>query len=142
MITGSTTAREGGEQKDMAAEKVLVTNDGYTDTAYPSCGDRRCTEVILECIGVPSGTLAELDMQDVRDLSLGEDVTVTVALLGESDSCEWCATCGTFLRHGLYYEGEDAGCQHGPSGEDRPDLPGPHVHLMDRPAMRDYWGWA
>jgi hypothetical protein len=125
----------------MSAEEILITHDGYTDTAYPTCGDTMCTQMVLRCVGVSEEILEAVASVDINDLDIGENVQVTVALLGESDSCEWCATCGIFLRHGLTYEGDgEAGCQHGGDGEDRPDLPGPHIDLKDRPAMREYWG--
>lgn len=124
----------------MSLEEVQITHQGYTDTAYSSCGDKWCTEVIVKCVGVTEQMLAEVAPQDINNLDIGGDVQVTVALLGESDSCEWCATCGSFLRHGIYYPGEDAGCHHGPDAQDPAGLPGPHIDLQERPAMREYWG--
>ncbi|MCP9209569.1 hypothetical protein [Streptomyces cucumeris] len=127
----------------MSLEEILMTHDGYTDTAYASCGDKWCTETILKCVGVTEGLLAEVpDLQDINDLEIGDKTQITVAMLGESDSCEWCACCGTFLRHGLHYEGEEIGCNHGSEADDAPNLPGPHVNLVDAPAMREWWGLA
>lgn len=119
--------------------EVLITHAGYTDTAYALCGGRRCAEVVLESIGVPSKVLAGLDANDPGTLDLGDDTTVEVGMLGESDSCEWCATCGAFIRHGIFYPNDDVGCDHGPEADPRPALPGPHVDLMGAPAMRTYW---
>lgn len=119
--------------------EVQITHAGYTDTTYPLCGDTWCADVVLECIGVPSGVLAGIDSNDPGDIDLGDDTTVTVGILGESDSCEWCACCGSFIRHGLTYPGEEVGCQHD-EDETPPDQPGPHIDLQGRPAMREYWG--
>lgn len=124
----------------MSIEEIRITHQGYTDTTYASCGDRVCAEVVLKCIGVTEETLEAVAIEDINDLEMGDDTQVAVGLLGESDSCEWCATCGTFLRHGIYYPNDDVGCHHGPDARDLPSLPGPHIDLQDRPAMREYWG--
>lgn len=122
--------------------EVQITNDGYTDTAYALCGDRWCAETVLACIGVPSGLLAGIDANDPGEIELHATTTVTVAPLGESDSCEYCATCGTFLRHGLRYPGEGVGCTHDVDGDDPENLERPHIDLADRAPMREYWGHA
>lgn len=126
----------------MSHEEIRIRNQGYTDTSYASCGGRVCTEVILKCIGVTEKTLEEVAIEDINNLEMGGDTQVTVALLKESDECLWCATCATFLRHGISYPGEEIGCQHGPDAGDLPDLPGPRIDLQDRPAMQEYWGQA
>lgn len=128
----------------MSAEEVLITHDGYTDTSYASCGDVHCTEVILRSIGVPDSVLEARGI-DLSDEEIGDDTQITVTSLGESDSCEWCATCGTFVRHGIVYPGEDAGCHHAnEAGEvddtDPPAQPGPHIDLRDAIPMKEYWG--
>jgi hypothetical protein len=120
--------------------EVLITHAGYTDTAYALCGDEHCATVVLESIGVPSKLLAGLDSNDPGELDLGGDTTVEVGILGESDSCEWCATCGTFIRHGLKYEGEDVGCTHDQEGPDPEPRKGPHIDLEDAVPMKEYWG--
>lgn len=122
----------------MNAEEVLITHAGYTDTAYATCGDYGCTTVVLRSLGAPE-TLAA-DYMRSMPISVGDDTTIDVALLGESDSCEWCAACGAFVRHGLAYEGEDVGCTHDQDGPDPADRPGPHIDLRDRPAMKAYQG--
>ena len=128
----------------MSAEEVLITHDGYTTTSYASCGDVRCTEVILRSIGVPDSVLEARGI-DLSDEEIGDDTQITVTSLGESDSCEWCATCGTFVRHGIVYPGEDVGCHHAnEAGEvddtDPPAQPGPHIDLRDAIPMKEYWG--
>jgi len=117
--------------------EVQITHDGYTDTAYALCGEQRCAEVVLECIGVPSATLAGIDANDPGEIELDATTTVTVGILGESDSCEYCACCGKFVRHGLSYPGEDVGCQH---EQDPDDLDRPHIDFDGRPAMLEHWG--
>jgi hypothetical protein len=126
----------------VSAEEILITHDGYTDTSYATCGDSGCTLTALRAIGVPER--AAVHYLDVK-IALDPTTTVEVALLGESDSCEWCATCGEFIRHGIVYPGEDVGCHHAnDAGEmddvDPPALPGPHIDLQNTPAMREYWG--
>lgn len=121
----------------MSAEEVLITHDGYTDTAYATCGDYKCTTVALRCIGASD--------QDAADylggpIDLGGNTIVEVVPLRESDSCEWCACCGTFIRHGLKYPGEDVGCTHDQDGPDPAELPGPHIDLRDCAPMKEYWG--
>ena len=120
--------------------EVLITHDGYTDTAYSLCGDQRCAEVVLECIGVPSGVLAGLDANDPGEIELDAKTTVTVGILGETDSCEYCATCGAFIRHGLVYENDDVGCKHDPDADDPANLDRPHIDFDSAPAMLEYWG--
>jgi hypothetical protein len=120
--------------------EVLITHDGYTDTAYALCGDEQCATVVLESIGVQPDVLAGLDSNDPGVLDLGDKTTVEVGILGESDSCEWCATCGTFIRHGLVYEGEDIGCTHDQDGPDPEPREGPHIDLGDAVPMKEYWG--
>lgn len=117
--------------------EVLITNNGYTDTAYALCGDSTCAGVVLECVGVPSGVLAGLDANDLGDVELDAVTTVTVGILGESDSCEYCACCGQFIRHGIVYPNDDVGCKH---SDDPADLDRPHIDLTDRTPMREYWG--
>lgn len=119
--------------------EVLITHSGYTDTAYALCGDSQCAGVVLEAIGVSSGTLAGLDANDPGDIELGDDTSVTVGILGESDSCEYCACCGTFIRHGIVYPGDDVGCKH---DDDPPNLERPHPDLKGAASVREYWGWA
>lgn len=119
--------------------EVLITHDGYTDTAYALCGDEQCATVVLESIGVQSDVLAGLDSNDPGVLDLGGKTTVEVGILGESDSC------GTFIRHGIAYPGEDAGCHHVNEARevddtDPPAQPGPHIDLRDAIPMKEYWG--
>lgn len=124
----------------MSSEEILITHDGYTDTAYVSCRSM-CTLAILRAVGVPESVLEE-NGTDLNDAEIGPGVTVTVTGLGEMDSCEYCAACGDFVQHGLTYPGEDIGCQHGtdewgividPEPHGRP-----HIDLIDHPAMRQY----
>jgi len=125
--------------------EVLITHAGYTDTMYASCGDVHCVEVILRCVGVSDSILRARGI-DLSDEEIGDDTQITVVLgVGESDSCEWCATCGEFIRHGIVYPGEDAGCHHAnEAGEvddaDPPAQPGPHIDLRDAIPMKEYWG--
>lgn len=118
----------------MAAEHVLIEHDGYTTAEYPVCGDYGCTLTVLRAIGVPEKAAADMD----GSFDLDDKTTVEVRLLGESDSCEFCATCGAFIRHGLTYPNDDMGCKHD-EGETPPDRPGPHIDLQDNPVMREYW---
>lgn len=120
--------------------EVLITNSGYTDTAYALCGDSHCAQVVLECIGVPSAVLAGIDANDLTETELGPSTSVEVGILGESDSCEYCACCGSFVRHGLTYPNDDVGCKHDPDGPDPEGLNRPHIDLVDRVPMREYWG--
>lgn len=120
--------------------EVLINHAGYTDTAYALCGDAHCATVVLESIGVPSHVLAGLDSNDPGELDLGDDVVAEVGILGESDSCEWCACCGEFIRHGLRYPGEDVGCVHDQDGPDPEPRPGPHIDLQSAVPMKEYWG--
>lgn len=125
----------------MTAEEILITHRGYTDTAYTSCGVVVCTETILRAIGVPE-SLMESQGTDLNEEEIGDYTTVTVAILGEMDSCEYCAACGVFVQHGLRYPGEDIGCTH-PVDEwgnviDPEPRDGPHINLRDSPAMADF----
>lgn len=121
----------------MDGEEVLIAHAGYTVTAYTSCGKRVCTETILRSVGV-SKSIIKVHGTDLSGETIGDDAQVTVAPLGESDHCEWCACCGKFTRHGIKYPGEGMGCPHG-EGETPPDLPGPHIDLRGAPAMRNHW---
>lgn len=120
--------------------EVLITNDGYTDTAYSLCGDQECAGVVLECIGVSPKVLAGLDANDPGDIELDAKTTVTVGILGESDSCEYCACCGAFIRHGIVYRNDDVGCKHDPDAGDPDGLDRPHIDFDNRPAMLEFWG--
>lgn len=122
--------------------EVLITHDGYTDTAYALCGEQRCAEVVLECVGVPSVVLAGIDANDPGKIELDATTTLEVGILGESDHCEYCACCGKFIRHGLSYPGEDVGCTHDQDGPGPEDLDRPHIDFDNRPAMLEYWGKA
>lgn len=125
----------------MSAEKILITHAGYTDTAYASCGS--CTLTLLRALGVPEQALEEFGT-DLNDVPIGDDVSIAVASLGESDSCEWCARCGEFLRHGIRYEGEDVGCTHELDEwghvKDPADQDGPHTDFRDNSVIREFWG--
>lgn len=125
----------------MPAEEILITHDGYTDTAYVSCGTPVCTEAILVAIGVPDFILEARGI-DLNEEAIGDKITITVTSLGEMDSCEYCAACGDFVQHGLRYPGEDIGCTH-PVDEwgsviDPPHHGKPHINLIDHPAMRQF----
>lgn len=86
----------------MSHEQVEITNNGYTDTVYATCGEYACTAAVLRHLGV-SGKVIERERAMLSNFPLGEKVFVSVSLLGESDSDEWCAApeCREFLRHGL-----------------------------------------
>ena len=125
----------------MSAEEILISHNGYTDTAYTSCGNVYCTEAILKAIGVPDSALEARGIE-LSEEPIGQHTHVTVALLGESDSCEYCAACGEFVQHGLRYPGEDIGCTH-PVDEqgnviDPPHHGKPHINLIDHPFMRKF----
>jgi len=122
------------------AEEVLITNNGYTDSAYTTCGDSGCTMAVLRAIGVHERDAA--DPSSVSDLRLSAGTYVSVGLLGESDSCEYCACCGAFVRHGITYPGEDYGCTHYKGGDDPvdpEDLGRAHIDLADSTAMKIFW---
>jgi len=126
----------------MSAEEILITNHGYTDTAYTSCGDTCCTEAILRAVGISQFMAVGVAQGSVRG-QLEPGVTVEVAFLGERDTCEWCACCGDFVQHGLRYPSSngDIGCQH-PEDDyyDSVDPQGgPHPDLRDHPVMREFW---
>lgn len=127
----------------MTAEEILIYSDGSTHTAYSSCGDYGCTMAVLRAVGVSEHHAATMQPADIDGLELGEgDVTVTVVSLEESDSCEWCAACGEFIRHGIRYQFGEGGCEH-PVDEygdviDPEDQDSPHINLRDHPAMADF----
>ena len=85
----------------MSHESILIENDGYTESAYATCGEYACTAAVLRHLGVP-GKVIERERAMVSNFPLGDEVFVSVTTLGESSSDEWCAApkCGEFLRHG------------------------------------------
>jgi hypothetical protein len=91
----------------MSHEAVLIENDGYTETEHATCGEYACTAAVLRHLGVP-GKVIEQERAMLSNFPLGDRVFVSVTLLGESDSDEWCAApeCRKFLRHGL-----NCGCE-------------------------------
>lgn len=88
--------------------------------------------------------VAALEPGHARDMVIDPSVTVTAALLGESDHCEFCAACGDFIQHGLRYAQENVGCTHATddSGEiiDPEPLNEPHIYLRSHPAMVNFLG--
>lgn len=125
----------------MTAEAILITHDGYKDTAYTSCGDVYHTEAILKAVGVQDSSLEARGI-DLYEEPIGNNTTVTVTSIRETDSCEYCAACGDFVRHGIRYPGEDIGCTHEMNewGDvvDPPPLGKPHVDLIGHPFMRRF----
>jgi hypothetical protein len=118
----------------MTAEEILIDYPGDTETSYASCGDSGCTLILLRCIGVKEKDAAEYWNIDIHDL--GGGTTLRVYLLQKSGSCEWCAACGEFIRHGIKYSNGEGGCEHDPE-VDAPDRTGqPHVDFEANPLMR------
>jgi hypothetical protein len=111
----------------MSHEAVLIENQGYTETLYPTCGEYLCTATVLRSVGVP-GKVVERERAMVSDFPLGDDVFVSVSTLGESNNDAWCAApeCGEFLCHGL-----NCGCEHDEYGDkiDPEFRTGPHPFL-------------
>lgn len=123
----------------MAAENIEITNSGYTDTQYASCGDYGCTLAILRAVGASEKDAANYGNGDIE---LGDDTQVSVMTLRESDDCEFCAACGDFIRHGIRYTDGEVGCtchldEFG-NVVDREPRDGPHINLRDSPAMAEY----
>lgn len=110
-------------------EQVLIRNSGYTDTAYATCGHSNCTRAVLAAVGVNMRNLAP---EDVNEVPVGDDTYVTCGFLGESDSDEWCAACGDFLRHGMNCECPDP-------DRDREPLDHPYPGLANAPEIRALW---
>lgn len=118
----------------MSHEAVLVVNEGYTESQYATCGEYTCTATVLRSLGVP-GKVVERERAMVNDFPLGDDVFVSVTVLGDSGSDEWCAApqCGEFLRHGEncscdrneYDDKIDPGDRHGST-----PLPGKVVRVL------------
>jgi len=123
----------------MTAESIGITHQGYTDTQYTSCGDYGCTLAILRAVGASEKDAADYEKVDIE---LGDDTQVSVAILGESDSCEFCAACGDFIRHGIRYREGGIGCtcemDEWDNVIDPNPLESPHINLRDHPAMADY----
>lgn len=112
----------------MSANEVLIRHGGYTDTAYSTCGYKHCNDAVLLAVGVSAADL-ELYGDDLNDHPVGDDTYVTVVSLGETDSDEFCAGCGDFLRHGLECECENP-------EEDRENLNRPHIDLESHEAIK------
>lgn len=89
----------------MNPEEILIWNNGYTDTAYSTCGEYECTAQVLARLGVP-GKVIEREGSGLTDFPLDKITKVSVQPLGEGDSDEWCAAkgCGEFIRHGMECE--------------------------------------
>lgn len=89
----------------MSGEEILIWNNGYTDTAYTTCGEFSCTEEVLLRLGVPQEVI-ETEGTDLSDFELDATTKVTVKSLPEGDSDAWCAAkgCGEFIRHGMNCE--------------------------------------
>lgn len=108
-------------------EEILINNNGYTESAYVTCGDTGCTQAVLRQLGVPAKVI-QREGTGIQEFPIGDGCTITVLLLGESDSDEWCSAegCREFLRHGLSCEcpADEYGNQ-----PDREPLSGKHPYL-------------
>lgn len=113
----------------MTPMSIAITNRGYTDELYETCGYPRCISAILEALGVD---LAGRDPLSISTVSAGDGVDVSVLLAGETDYDVWCAACGEFLHHGL-------SCDHSDSGQDLPPLHHPHINLKNAPSIQSLW---
>lgn len=119
----------------MPYEEILITHDDYTDTAYPTCGEVRCSMAVLAAVGLSEQMMAEHGVdspEEVFELSIGENTQVTCARLGETGSDEWCAACGEFLGHGVDCECPD-------KDTDRDDQDRPHIDLANAASIKELW---
>lgn len=112
----------------MAAESITISRGGQTEDLHESCGSSRCSQAILEALGVnvAGRRPADIDGEDV-----GSGVRISVLPAGETDYDVWCAACGEFLHHGLSCD-----CS---SSTDRAPASGPAISLRDAPSIRALW---
>lgn len=85
----------------MSGHEILISHDDYTDTVWPTCGSKACTEALMLTVGIDPKLVAP---HDVFEHYVEDTTHVTVRALGESDACNWCYACGDFIQAGLQCE--------------------------------------